>query len=49
MEGSRDKALFALLAHPLIMDVDLAQPMLDELLETNRAYLPAFFPQECGK
>ena len=49
VEGSRDKALFALLAHPLIMDVDLAQPMLDELLEANRAYLPAFFPQECGK
>lgn len=49
VEGSRDKALFALLAHPLIMDVDLAQPMLDELLEANRAYLPAFFPQKCGK
>ncbi|NLI22194.1 MAG: 6-phospho-beta-glucosidase [Clostridiales bacterium] len=43
VEGSRDKALFALLAHPLIMDYDLALPMLEELLEVNRPYLPAFY------
>lgn len=42
--GDRDKALFALLAHPLILDLDLAQPMLNEILSANRAFLPAFFP-----
>lgn len=45
VEGSRDKALLALLAHPLIMDYDLAKPMLEELLEVNRRYLPQFFPK----
>lgn len=49
VEGSRDKALFALLAHPLIMDYDLAQPMLDELLEANRGFLPAFFGEKSEK
>ncbi len=44
VEGNRDKALLALLAHPLIMDYDLAKPMLAEILETNRALLPQFFP-----
>lgn len=48
VEGSRDKALFALLAHPLIMDVDLAQPMLEELLQANRQWLPAFFEPHAG-
>lgn len=43
VEGNRDKALFALLAHPLIMDYDIAEPMLAALLEANRAYLPAFW------
>ena len=42
--GSRDTALFALLAHPLAGDYDTIKPMLDELLEANRAYLPQFFP-----
>lgn len=45
VEGSRDKALFALLAHPLILDYDVAEPMLEELLLANRSYLPAFFPE----
>jgi hypothetical protein len=27
------------------MDYDLAKPMLEEILETNKAYLPAFFGQ----
>jgi 6-phospho-beta-glucosidase len=43
MEGDRRKALLALLSHPLVMDYDLAKPMLEELLEANRAYLPGFF------
>jgi 6-phospho-beta-glucosidase len=44
VEGSRDKALLALLSHPLVMDYDTARPLLDELLEANRIYLPQFFP-----
>jgi 6-phospho-beta-glucosidase len=43
VEGSREKALQALLAHPLIMDYDLARPLLDDLLEANRQWLPQFF------
>jgi 6-phospho-beta-glucosidase len=43
VEGSRDKALLALLAHPLIMDYDLAKPMLEDILEINKQYLPQFF------
>lgn len=43
MNGDRRKALLALLAHPLVMDYDIAKPMLEELLEANREYLPKFF------
>lgn len=43
VEGSRDKALLALSVHPLVDSVDAAERMLDEMLETNRAYLPRFF------
>ena len=43
VEGSRAKALLALLAHPLIMDYEIARPLLDELLEANRRWLPQFF------
>ena len=44
VEGNRNKALFALLAHPLILDYDLARPLLEDILETNKRFLPAFFP-----
>ncbi len=44
VHGDRDKALFALLAHPLVMDYDLALPMLEEILTAHRASLPQFFP-----
>lgn len=43
MTGDRDLALAALVAHPLVRDVDRAIPLLDELLEANREYLPNFF------
>ena len=43
LEGSRQKALAALSIHPLVDSVDKAVEMLDEMLETNRAYLPRFF------
>ena len=46
VEGNRDKALFALLAHPLILDYDLARPLLEDILTTNRQFLPAFFPED---
>lgn len=42
VRGSREMALLALLAHPLVRDADTAHPLLDELLEANRSYLPQF-------
>jgi 6-phospho-beta-glucosidase len=41
--GDRDAALAALMAHPLIGDYAKAKPLLDEMLEVNRKYLPRFF------
>ncbi len=41
--GSRSLALQALLAHPLVGDYDVAVPLLEELLNANRAFLPQFF------
>ena len=43
VSGDRDTALKALLANPLSSDFRAAVPMLDELLEANREYLPRFF------
>ncbi len=43
VSGDRTKALLALIAHPLVRDYDLAKPLLEELLEANRRYLPKFF------
>ena len=40
--GDRDTALRALLANPLVRQWDVAVPLLDALLEANRAHLPAF-------
>jgi 6-phospho-beta-glucosidase len=40
--GSREVALRALVAHPLIREWDLAVPLLDEILAANDAFLPAF-------
>ena len=40
--GDVETAKLALMAHPLVRDVDIIEPMLKELLEANRAYLPAF-------
>jgi 6-phospho-beta-glucosidase len=44
LTGNRETALIALMAHPLVGDYDIACPMLEEMLEANRAYLPQFFP-----
>ncbi|MDR2589954.1 MAG: 6-phospho-beta-glucosidase [Oscillospiraceae bacterium] len=43
LEGDRDIALEALMAHPLIGDIGKAKPLLDEMLEANKEYLPRFF------
>jgi 6-phospho-beta-glucosidase len=45
LSGSRGDALQALLANPLVPDLDTAQPLLDALLEVNRRYLPRFWPE----
>jgi 6-phospho-beta-glucosidase len=41
--GSRQTALLALMAHPLVGDYEVAGPLLDEMLAANRAYLPQFY------
>jgi len=43
LEGDRDLALAALMAHPLVGDIAKALPLLDEMLEANKEYLPRFF------
>jgi 6-phospho-beta-glucosidase len=43
--GSKDLALMALLAHPLVRDYEIAVPLLDDLLEANKTYLPQFYAQ----
>jgi alpha-galactosidase/6-phospho-beta-glucosidase family protein len=41
--GNREVAYQALLANPLGPPADQIQTVLDDLLETNRAYLPQFW------
>jgi len=43
LSGDRSAALAALMAHPLIGDFGKAAPLLDEMLEANREFLPGFF------
>ena len=40
--GSRDSALLALVNHPLVPSVDIAERLLDRILEVHRDYLPQF-------
>jgi 6-phospho-beta-glucosidase len=44
VEGDRQKALQALVAHPLVLSYDRARGLFDELLHAHRRYLPQFFP-----
>lgn len=44
VHGDRNAAYQALLTHPLGPSADKVQEVLDDLLETNRRYLPQFFP-----
>lgn len=41
--GSRAVALQAMASHPLVPSVQVAKTLLDEMLECNKRYLPAFF------
>jgi 6-phospho-beta-glucosidase len=41
--GDRTAALRALMANPLVGDYERAKPMLEDLLEQSRAFLPRFF------
>jgi len=42
VHGDKDAAFQAILAHPLCPPADKVQQILDELLDTNREYLPQF-------
>lgn len=44
VDGDRAAALKALLTNPLVARYNVARPLLDALLEANRAHLPRFFP-----
>jgi 6-phospho-beta-glucosidase len=41
--GSRETALLALMAHPLVGEIEIAKPMLEEMLLANQTFLPRFF------
>jgi 6-phospho-beta-glucosidase len=42
VSGSRSAALKALMANPLVADFAVAEPLLADILTTNKAYLPRF-------
>jgi 6-phospho-beta-glucosidase len=42
--GDRGTALKALLANPLVARYSIAAPLLDAIIDANRAHLPRFFP-----
>mgnify|MGYP001564716223 CR=1 FL=1 len=44
--GDRKAAFIAMLTNPLVPSADVARRLLDEMLETNREYLPQFFPAQ---
>jgi 6-phospho-beta-glucosidase len=48
VSGERRAAYQALLAHPLGPPADRVQDVLDDLLSTNQAYLPQFWPATTG-
>jgi 6-phospho-beta-glucosidase len=43
VSGDRGAAIRALMANPLVGQWQIAEPLLDALLEANRPYLPRFF------
>jgi alpha-galactosidase/6-phospho-beta-glucosidase family protein len=44
VQGDRQAALQYLLLDPAVSDIEVAQQILDDYLETYRKYLPAFWP-----
>lgn len=42
VHGDKQQALLALIANPLVADVNIAQALLDEVLASNKAWLPQF-------
>lgn len=44
VSGDREVALKALMANPLVREYGVAAPLLEALLDANRAHLPRFFP-----
>jgi 6-phospho-beta-glucosidase len=42
VHGDRDSALLALATNPLVGNAKIAQPLLEEVLEVNKPYLPQF-------
>lgn len=45
VHGDKQKALLALVANPLVADVNLATALVDEVLTINKAWLPQFSQQ----
>ena len=45
VHGDKQKALLALVANPLVSDVNLASALVDEVLTINKAWLPQFSQQ----
>jgi alpha-galactosidase len=43
VNGDRQLALQSLLLDPVIDDLDLAETVLDDILFSNKKYLPQFF------
>lgn len=43
IHGSYEKALRALLAHPLTMSFEIVKPMLDDILFANKEFLPDYW------
>jgi len=48
VHGDQDAAFQALLAHPLGPPADCIQTVLDDMLVTNRKYLPLFWKRSEG-
>lgn len=46
VEGDRNKALLALMHHPLVHEMPDARAMMEEMMEAHKPYLPAFFKAE---
>ena len=44
--GDYGQALLAMTMHPFVQSEAIAKPLLDELLQAHRPYLPQFFPED---